>query len=198
MNNSNSVHVNDSNELSRTKDEETFAPFNSITPRDHLGIGECVGEGGYGQAEFLSRIRHPNIIQFYGVSEVDLGYLIVTEYAEGGSLYMAFHNAKDSRFDFKQIITWAWQIASGVAYLRHDASVKTIHRDLKSLNFILSDELVCKMCDFRGSKNPTHSVRATFSVDEVNSIGRLAVNSGHICIKLIAYSKLENHYRTSS
>ncbi|VDK18048.1 unnamed protein product [Anisakis simplex] len=156
-------------------------------PKGQLEFGECVGEGGFGQVfrgkwktkegektvamkrvtkfekevKILSEFDHPNVIQFYGVSEDHLGYIIVTEYAEGGSLYDHLHNGDNTSIDFKQIITWALEIARGVEYLHYDAPVKTIHRDLKSKNVVLTSERVCKLCDFGASKNSVHSVTST-------------------------------------
>ncbi|VDK54297.1 unnamed protein product [Anisakis simplex] len=109
------------------------------------------------QADILARIRHPNIIQFFGVSEGDLGFIIVTELAEGGSLYSYLHNPENPKIDFKQTITWALEIARGVRYLHYEAPVTIIHRDLKSGNIVLSGEGVCKLCDFGLSKILTHS-----------------------------------------
>uniref|UniRef100_A0A183U5V8 Protein kinase domain-containing protein n=1 Tax=Toxocara canis TaxID=6265 RepID=A0A183U5V8_TOXCA len=72
-------------------------------------------------------------------------------------LYDYVHRAVDTEIDFNQIISWALQIASGVAYLHYEAPETIIHRDLKSKNVVLTGELICKLCDFGTSKNLTHS-----------------------------------------
>ncbi|VDK48365.1 unnamed protein product [Anisakis simplex] len=154
-----------------------------IIPRDELELCEQLGAGAYGsvylgkwktkgkvmtvalkkvfmlekEADILSRIRHRNIIQFYGVSKTDPDFFIVTEFAEGGSLYDYLHNPENPDLDFQQIISWAIQIASGVAYLHYEAPETIIHRDLKSKNIVLTGEHICKLCDFGTSKNLTHS-----------------------------------------
>uniref|UniRef100_A0A0M3J3D5 Protein kinase domain-containing protein n=1 Tax=Anisakis simplex TaxID=6269 RepID=A0A0M3J3D5_ANISI len=45
--------------------------------------------------------------------------------------------------------------------LHYEAPARTIHRDLKSGNVVLTRQLVCKLCDFGGSKNLTHSETET-------------------------------------
>jgi serine/threonine protein kinase len=69
--------------------------------------------------EILSQIRHRNIIQFYGVSQANPDFFIVTEYAENGSLYEHLHN-KDEQISLERTIKWAQQIARGVAYLHYE------------------------------------------------------------------------------
>uniref|UniRef100_A0A915APR1 Mitogen-activated protein kinase kinase kinase n=1 Tax=Parascaris univalens TaxID=6257 RepID=A0A915APR1_PARUN len=154
-----------------------------IIARDELELGEQLGAGAYGsvyrgiwktkgreitvalkkvfmlekEADILSKIRHRNIIQFFGVSQTNPDFFIVTEFAEGGSLYDYLHKAIDSEIDFDQIINWSLQVASGVAYLHYEAPETIIHRDLKSKNVVMSRDLVCKLCDFGTSKNLTHS-----------------------------------------
>uniref|UniRef100_F1KTA7 Mitogen-activated protein kinase kinase kinase MLT n=1 Tax=Ascaris suum TaxID=6253 RepID=F1KTA7_ASCSU len=154
-----------------------------IIARDELELGEQLGAGAYGsvyrgiwktkgreitvalkkvfmlekEADILSKIRHRNIIQFFGVSQTNPDFFIVTEFAEGGSLYDYVHKAVDSEIDFDQIINWSLQVASGVAYLHYEAPETIIHRDLKSKNVVMSRDLICKLCDFGTSKNLTHS-----------------------------------------
>jgi sterile alpha motif and leucine zipper-containing kinase AZK len=71
--------------------------------------------------EILSQIRHRNIIQFYGISQANPDFFIVTEFAENGSLYEHLHN-KDEQISLERTIKWAIQIARGVAYLHYEVS----------------------------------------------------------------------------
>ncbi|EGT52079.1 CBN-ZAK-1 protein [Caenorhabditis brenneri] len=121
------------------------------------------------EAEILSKIRHKNIIQFYGICKATGNdFFIVTEYAERGSLYDFIHSGESHSFSnssgggnsFDAVVKWASQIANGIHYLHYDAVDTIIHRDLKSKNVVLDKNLVCKICDFGTSKDLTHSCTA--------------------------------------
>ncbi|CAB3403579.1 unnamed protein product [Caenorhabditis bovis] len=114
------------------------------------------------EAEILSKIRHKNIIQFYGVCKsTGSDYFIVTECAENGSLYDYIHNdSSENGYSFEFVIKWAKEIANGIQYLHYDAVDTIIHRDLKSKNVVLDAKLICKICDFGTSKDLTHSCTA--------------------------------------
>jgi serine/threonine protein kinase len=82
------------------------------------------------------------LLPFLGFS-VSAPYVIVTEFIARGSLYDAL--AGRARLSADQRLVIALGIARGMAAL-HDMSV--IHRDLKSLNILLDDEYLPRICDF--------------------------------------------------
>ncbi|KAM9850437.1 mitogen-activated protein kinase kinase kinase 20 [Aulostomus maculatus] len=109
------------------------------------------------EAEILSILSHRNIIQFYGAIVEAPNYGIVTEYANGGSLYDYLSSDESEEMDMEQIMTWGAEIARGMHYLHSEAPVKVIHRDLKSRNVVLAADKVLKICDFGASKFLTHT-----------------------------------------
>ncbi|GAB6029128.1 hypothetical protein CHUAL_004906 [Chamberlinius hualienensis] len=91
----------------------------------------------------LRKTRHVNILLFMGY--VYKGQLaIVTQWCEGSSLYKHIH-VNDTKFDMLQLIEIARQTAQGMDYL-HAKSI--IHRDLKSNNIFLHEDLTVKIGDF--------------------------------------------------
>uniref|UniRef100_A0A914VMS5 Mitogen-activated protein kinase kinase kinase n=1 Tax=Plectus sambesii TaxID=2011161 RepID=A0A914VMS5_9BILA len=112
------------------------------------------------EVEIMSKIRHRNIIQFYGVCPTDPDFFILTEYAMHGSLYDYLHNLDNPDLTFIEILAWSEQMGQGLHYLHYEAPDITIHRDMKSKNVVLSEKLVCKLCDFGTSKNLTHTQTA--------------------------------------
>lgn len=91
----------------------------------------------------LKKTRHSNILLFMGcVSTPSLA--IVTQWCDGQSLYKHIH-VMESRFEIKTSIDIARQTAQGMDYL-HAKNI--IHRDLKSQNIFLLEDLSVKIGDF--------------------------------------------------
>ncbi|KAK7109215.1 hypothetical protein V1264_013298 [Littorina saxatilis] len=103
------------------------------------------------EAQVLSALSHRNIIRFFGAVIQDPNFCLITEYASNGSLYAYLKNP-ENELDFRQIVRWAQEIATGMHYLHFEAPIKVIHRDLKSKNVVLSDDWTCKLCDFGASR----------------------------------------------
>lgn len=95
------------------------------------------------EVSVLRKTRHVSIILFMGcVSKPQL--TIVTQWCEGSSLYKHLH-VLESKFEMLQVIDIARQTAQGMDYL-HAKNI--IHRDLKSNNIFLHDDLTVKIGDF--------------------------------------------------
>ena len=87
----------------------------------------------------LIKVRHPNIVQFVGAC-VDKGHvLIVTEFASGGSLFSLLHEQKSKvQISWSQRYRMVNDIAKGMYFL-HGQEPPILHRDLKSLNLLVSE-----------------------------------------------------------
>lgn len=155
-----------------------LAPRESIEdweiPADEILVGPRVGSGSFGtvykahwhgpvavktlnvkipttaqlqafknEVAVLRKTRHVNILLFMGcVSKPHLA--IVTQWCEGSSLYKHLH-VFEIKFELFTLIEIARQTAQGMDYL-HAKNI--IHRDLKSNNIFLHDDLTVKIGDF--------------------------------------------------
>eukprot|EP00026_Physarum_polycephalum_P004779 Phypoly_transcript_04803.p1 GENE.Phypoly_transcript_04803~~Phypoly_transcript_04803.p1 ORF type:complete len:607 (+),score=85.69 Phypoly_transcript_04803:161-1981(+) len=109
-------------------------------------LNEEVMEDYKKELAILAKLRHPNIVLLIGASTSPDNLYIVTEYLPEGTVYHLIHKQKPpKKFSTQGVVQLALQVARGMAYLHHN---KIIHRDLKSLNLLLDDNYVCKLCDF--------------------------------------------------
>ena len=105
------------------------------------------------EAQAAGSLSHPNIVSIYDVgNEGDINY-IVMEYVEGYTLKEVI--AQSGKLTWRATVKIASQICAG---LEHAHKNHIIHRDIKSQNILVNEELVAKVTDFgiaRASSNST-------------------------------------------
>ncbi|XP_020539546.1 mitogen-activated protein kinase kinase kinase YODA isoform X2 [Jatropha curcas] len=98
----------------------------------------------------LSRLWHPNIVQYYGSETVDDKLYIYLEYVSGGSIYKLLQEY--GQFGEIGIRSYTQQILSGLAYLH---AKNTVHRDIKGANILVDPSGRVKLADFGMAKHIT-------------------------------------------
>jgi len=102
----------------------------------------------------LSRVSHPNILRFIGMVSNRLPVCLILEHCAGGSLFELLHNCGRVDLSWHQRLKVIHDTASALDYL-HTFDPPILHRDLKSLNLMLLEEVkdavtlpVIKLADF--------------------------------------------------
>ncbi|KAL3666678.1 hypothetical protein V7S43_008307 [Phytophthora oleae] len=107
------------------------------------------------EVKLMTGLSHPHIVRFVGVSWGSLTDLcVLTELMKGGdlrSLLKGFEEQKHPQGIDHDKIRIAYQIAQALTYL-HSLSPIVIHRDLKSKNVLLTEDLDAKLTDFGASR----------------------------------------------
>ncbi|KAJ6883200.1 receptor-like kinase TMK4 [Populus alba x Populus x berolinensis] len=110
------------------------------------------------QAEIavLTKVRHRHLVALLGYCINGNERLLVYEYMPQGTLGQHLFECHDYRYTpltWKQRITIALDVARGVEYLHSLAQQSFIHRDLKTSNILLGDDMRAKVADFGLVKN---------------------------------------------
>ncbi|XP_061364474.1 mitogen-activated protein kinase kinase kinase YODA-like [Gastrolobium bilobum] len=100
------------------------------------------------EVHLLSRLRHPNIVQYYGSDTVDDKLYIYLEYVSGGSIHKLLQEY--GQFGELAIRSYTQQILSGLAYLH---AKNTLHRDIKGANILVDPNGRVKLVDFGMAKH---------------------------------------------
>ncbi|KAF9974852.1 hypothetical protein BGZ73_001667 [Actinomortierella ambigua] len=110
------------------------------------------------EIEIVQSLSDRHIIQFYGTTFHDGQLVLIMDYAEGGSLQRAIESRRTTDWSIKTDIVQG--IVRGLNYIHHK---QVLHRDLKSMNVLLTRRMEVKLCDFGLATAKTHSASKSTS-----------------------------------
>ncbi|KAH9086812.1 hypothetical protein LEN26_000650 [Aphanomyces euteiches] len=97
------------------------------------------------EVSILSKLHHPHVVRFYGVSYYSRILYIVTDFCQTSLSHMIENPQSKGPFEPTFFMKVVQQITSGMGFL-HSRSV--VHRDLKPANVLLTDTDDVNICDF--------------------------------------------------
>jgi serine/threonine protein kinase len=120
------------------------------------------------EAQAMSKLNHPNIVQVYEVGEEDDISYIVMELVRGKTL----RDLEGGSISYRQALTYLLDILEALDYAHRDA---TIHRDIKPSNIItVEDGKHVKVMDFGLARRTSDMTQTTRTGQIVGTIGYLA------------------------
>jgi c-src tyrosine kinase len=163
-------------------DKSAFEKSGWVVKREDLKIGQSVGKGEFGEvhsgqyqgrkvaikslkkdsaavqqflqeASLMTRLRHPNLVQFIGISLEPKPIYIVTEFMGRGSLVEYLRTRGRAIITKNDLLKFSKDISSGMAYLE---SKEVVHRDLAARNVLIAEDNTAKVSDFGLAREAHH------------------------------------------
>ncbi|KAG6473925.1 leucine-rich repeat receptor protein kinase HPCA1-like [Zingiber officinale] len=125
------------------------------------------------EIELLSRVHHKNLVSLVGFCFDQGEQMLVYEFVPNGTLRESLSGKSGILLDWRRRLRIALGSARGLAYLHELADPPIIHRDVKSSNILLDENLNAKVADFGLSKLISDDEKGHVSTQVKGTMGYL-------------------------
>ncbi|KAF3791095.1 putative leucine-rich repeat receptor-like protein kinase [Nymphaea thermarum] len=125
------------------------------------------------EIELLSRVHHKNLVSLVGFCFDKGEQMLVYEFIANGTLADCLSGKSKIQLDWHKRLQISLDSATGLAYLHEHANPPIIHRDVKSANILLDEDLTAKVADLGLSKLVPNVAKVHISGQVKGTLGYL-------------------------
>ncbi|XVF26888.1 hypothetical protein REPUB_Repub14bG0058600 [Reevesia pubescens] len=114
-----------------------------LSPMSVLGYKQFQAE-----VESLLRVHHKNLTSIVSYYDEGTNKGLIYEYMANGNLEQHLSESSTNNLTWEQRLKIAMEAAQGLEFLHTGCTPPIIHRDVKSTNILLSEDLQAKLADF--------------------------------------------------
>ncbi|XP_057865941.2 receptor-like serine/threonine-protein kinase At1g78530 isoform X2 [Cryptomeria japonica] len=157
-----------------------------------LSRGSIDQERGFErELDAMGDIKHRNVVTLRGYYSTSHVNILVYDLMKNGSLDTILHSSPNKvSLDWSTRHKIALGAARGIAYLHHDCIPRIIHRDIKSSNILLDEDMDARIADFGLATliNPQQSHVSTLVAGTFGYLAPEYVDTGRATEKGDVYS----------